>query len=427
MSARAPARIVIVGGGQGAGAALRNLRALGYPGMTTVVCAEPHHPYERPPLSKQFLQGTVGLADLTLCRPGDPHRADHPDHARETFLLGDAAERIDVTARQVVLRSGATLPYDRLLIATGGEARRLTVPGAQLDNVCYLRTAADAERLRAALQACQAARAPVLIVGGGWIGLEIAAAARQLGLATTVVEAGTQLCGRSLPAAVAAQLLQMHRARGVDVRLQCGVAALHGVQGVAAATLADGSTLPAGLVVAGVGLVPNTTLAATAGIAVANGIVVDRDGRTSHPDIFAVGDVAAAPCRWHGATVRMETWNNATVQAIRATTAMLRDTGPDGVAGPEAEAVPWFWSDQFDLNLQILGAPLAADRSMVATEGDGTLHLYARQDRLIGAIGINRGRDIRTLKRALERTSEPDGTLPYQRVLDCASNLRALL
>ncbi|MBP0633156.1 MULTISPECIES: FAD-dependent oxidoreductase [unclassified Cupriavidus] len=411
MNPASPQRIVIIGGGQGAGASLRHLRALAYGGITSVVCAEDQYPYERPPLSKDYLNGTTTLDALTLCKPENP---------REQFYLADTAERIDPAEKVVALRSGVSIPYDKLLIATGGEARKLVIAGADFPNVHYLRTVHDARRLRTALAACRAAQTLVLVIGGGWIGLEIAAAARQAGLATTLIEAAPQLCGRSLPAPVAAELLRAHQDRGVNIRLGCAIHALHGDDRATAATLSDGSTVPVGMVVVGIGLIPNTQLAADAALAVGNGIRVDVNGRTSDPHIYAVGDVAEFPCTWHGCAVRMETWNNANVQAARAISAMLQHAE----SPPAGDAVPWFWSDQFDLNLQVLGAPLAGDGSLVSTDAEGgALHLYIKSTRLIGAIGINRARDIRILKRAVER----DPQLPFERVANCLANLRELL
>ncbi|WP_444635045.1 NAD(P)/FAD-dependent oxidoreductase [Cupriavidus oxalaticus] len=412
MSHANPQRIAIIGGGQAAGAALRKLRTLSYGGTATVICAEPHYPYERPPLSKDFLHGATTLDALTICKPG---------HPREQFHLGNAAERIDRQARVVHLRSGSTVPYDKLLIATGGEARRLSIPGADDANILHLRTARDAEQLRTALDDCQASQFPVLVVGGGWVGLEIAAAACQKGLRTTLIESSTQLCGRTLPAQVATELLRVHQAHGVDVRVGCSLATLRGHGRTVDATLSDGSTIPAGLVVAGIGLVPNTWLAVRASLAVGNGIRVDADGRTSDPDIYAVGDVAEFPCAWHQCHVRMETWHNANTQAERAVYAMLESTQPSMRA---QATMPWFWSDQFGLNLQVLGAPLAADETMAATDGDGNvLHVFGRQSRLIGAIGMNRARDIRVLKRAAEQHP----ALAFARVTQCMGNLGALL
>jgi len=412
MSSTAPQHIVIIGGGQGAGASLRHLRALGYDGIASVICAEDLYPYERPPLSKEFLSGTASIDTLTLCTP---------EHPRERFYLGDVASRIDPAQKRVMLRSGTSIPYDKLLIATGGEARRLALAGADGSNVHYLRTVHDARRLRTALADCQAAQTPVLVIGGGWIGLEIAAAARQAGLETTLIEAGSQLCGRSLPAPVAAELLRAHQDRGVNIRLGCSIDALHGDGRVTAAALSDGSTIPVGMVVVGIGLIPNTQLAADAGLVVGNGVRVDANGRTSNDHIYAIGDVAEFPCMWHGYAVRMETWNNANVQAVRAMSAMLPHADAPSPAGG---AVPWFWSDQFDLNLQVLGAPLVGDDALISTDAEGgALHLYVKDKRLIGAIGINRARDIRILKRAVER----DPQLPFQQVTDCLANLRELL
>nr|WP_162573169.1 NAD(P)/FAD-dependent oxidoreductase [Variovorax sp. PBL-H6] len=236
------------------------------------------------------------------------------------------------------------MQYDFLLIATGGMPRRLGLPGADLDNVHCLRRASDAAALRQSIQRCAQMRLRLLVVGGSWIGLEVAATARGAGVEVTVVEPAQQLCSRTLPSAPAHLLETLHTARGVDLRLRTSVVGLEGDREVRSARLSDGSAFSVGAVVVGIGITPNTSLAQQLGLLIRNGIVVDRHCRSSVPEIYAAGDVAEQACLWHDDSLRIETWENANRQGESA--AMHMAALAAGAAEPDAPdpgAPPWFW------------------------------------------------------------------------------------
>jgi 3-phenylpropionate/trans-cinnamate dioxygenase ferredoxin reductase subunit len=381
---------VIVGGGQAAGAALRKLRALRYEGDVVVVSDEPHAPYERPPLSKEYLWRAED--EVRCIAPGS--------QSNERMLLDLAAVAVDPQSATVTCADGMVLPYDALLLATGGQPRRLTVPGSERCHVHHLRTAADALALRDAMEHCAAAKRPLLVVGGSWIGLEVAAGAREAGVAVVLLEAGERLCARTLPPADAQWLHDLHTARGVDIRLRTSLARLEGGAGVAPhrVHLSDGTSLDVAAVVAGIGIEPNVALAQRCGALVRNGVVIDGHGRTSVPGIYAAGDVAEQACAWHGAPVRIETWDNANRQG-EAAAAHIACASRDG----ETSAPPWFWSDQYGANLQVVGAPLKADTILFASGGEAhqRLKFYLRDGFVVGAVGIDRAGDVRRLRKLL--------------------------
>lgn len=408
-------RVVIVGGGQAAGAALKTLRQFEYAGAVVLVSDEAHAPYERPPLSKEYLWGTEDA--LRTVAPGC--------RANEQLLVDRSVVAGDVAARTLRCSDGSTLSYDALLLATGGVPRRLAVQGAELGGVHLLRRAADALSLRASIARCARERRSLLVVGGSWIGLEVAAGARAAGVDVTLVEQGERLCGRTLPAAAAEWLRQLHVSRGVDVRLGCSLRRLDGETDVRSATLSDGSVLSAGAVVVGIGIDPGTALARQMGLLVRSGIVVDRDCQSSVPGIYAAGDVAEQVCPWHGVPVRIETWDNANRQGARAAECIVRSAAASGLAGPDSAAhsrhpgasdglsaaacaaPPWFWSDQYGVNIQVIGAPLCG-ASMLASEGDKDepLFIHLRGDAVIGAVGFNRPREMRRLRKLLAERPE---------------------
>ncbi len=379
--------IVVVGAGQAGGWAARTLRDEGFEGSVVVIGDEPYPPYERPPLSKEVLLGKEPAESSYLWPEGSF------DELGIELRTGVEATAIDRDTRAVALSDGGSIAYDKLLIATGGRVRKLPVEGAELDGVHYLRGIDDSAAIRADL----GEGANLVVIGGGWIGLEVAAAARMLGAEVTVVEALDMLCARALTPDMAAYLLDIHRGRGVDVRLGATIEALTGEGRVNGARLSGGEVLPATAVVIGIGIVPNVELAEAAGLAVDNGIAVDALCRTSDPDIFAAGDVTNHPNGLLGRSIRLESWENAQNQGIAAAKAML------GGETPYCE-IPWFWSDQYDVNIQLVGLP--ADFNETVTRGeraDGSfVEFYMKDGRIDGAAAIDNPRDIRFAKRLMQ-------------------------
>lgn len=380
----APGGMVVVGAGECGTRAALALREEGYAGPVTLVGGEPGHPYERPPLSKAVLSGAAGLTPL--CPP--ERLAD----AGVTHLAGVAATALDVRAHELTLADGRVLGYERLLLATGARARPL--PGARV-----LRSHADAVVLRERL----VPGTRVGIVGGGFIGLEVAATAAGLGCAVTVVEAAPRLMGRAVPERLAARAAARHVEAGVDVRCGSAVARLEPGRIV----LGDGGAVEVDVVVAGIGSAPEIALAEAAGIAVGNGIVVDGSFATSAADVFAAGDCCAFPHPlYDDRPVRLESWRAAQEQGAHAARALL------GTAEPYA-AVPWFWSDQYDLSLQVAGLPGVATEEVVRVRPDGAeLWFGLDAGRLVAVAGIGQGtavaKDVRIGEMLIARRAAPD-------------------
>jgi 3-phenylpropionate/trans-cinnamate dioxygenase ferredoxin reductase component len=340
---------VIVGASLAGATAAQVLREEGFTGRLVLLGAEPNRPYERPPLSKGLLQGTSAREDVFV-HPSDWYAWNDVD-----LRLGTTVTSIDRAAKTVTCDDGQTVGYDRLLLATGSEPRRLRVPGADLDNVVYLRRLEDCDRLRVAF----GASSRVAIIGAGWIGLEVAAAARARDLEVTVLETAELPLLRVLGPEVAQVFADLHRAHGVHLLTGVQVAGLTG-DGV---ELADGTTVPADLVVVGVGIAPVAALAADAGLAVSDGVDVDEHLRTADPAVFAAGDVANALHPTLGRRLRVEHWENARRQGALAARSML---GQDVVF----DRLPYFFSDQYELGMEYVGyvAPGASDR--VVFRGD---------------------------------------------------------
>jgi 3-phenylpropionate/trans-cinnamate dioxygenase ferredoxin reductase subunit len=400
--------MVIVGAGECGTRAALALRDAGYDGPVTLVGAEPHRPYERPPLSKDAI-----TAEAPAPRPISG--ADGLAAAGIDFRPSAAAAAIDREGRAVLMGDGSRLPYERLLIATGARARSLPVPGADGGNVATLRDLDDAARIRAALGPGRR----LVVIGGGFIGLELAASARRLGPEVTVIEALPRLLSRGVPAEIAEVVEARHRAEGVALVLGARLAAIS-AEGVA---LADGRLLPADLVVVGVGAVPDTALAHAAGLALDNGIAVDARLATADPAIFAAGDCCSfLHPRYGHRRVRLESWRSAQEQGALAARNML---GHD-----EALAtVPWFWSDQYDLTLQIAGLADGAARHVRRPLADGAFVIFhlAGDGRLLAASGIGRGnavaKDIRLAEMMIARGAHPAAAA----LADPAVNLKKLL
>ena len=400
--------MVVIGAGQAGGWAAKTLRDEGYAGTVTVIGEEPYPPYERPPLSKEVLLGEKPAESSYLWPDGSFGEWD------VDLRTGVEATAIDRTRKTVALAGGGTIAYDKLLIATGGRVRRLPLPGAELEGVHYLRGIDDSAAIRADLG--EGAR--LVVIGGGWIGLEVAAAARTLGAEVTVVEALDMLCARALAPDMAAYLLEVHRGRGVDVRLGTTIETLAGNGRVSGARLAGGEVLAATAVVIGIGIVPNVELADAAGLEVENGIRVDASCRSSDPDIFAAGDVTNHPNDLLGRNIRLESWENAQNQGIAAGKAML------GGETPYCE-IPWFWSDQYDVNIQLVGLPAGFDETVVRGEREAGqfVEFYMKGGRIDGAAAINNPRDIRLAKRLMQAEKIVDPAT----LADPAVKLQALL
>ncbi len=386
---------VIVGAGHAGGRAAQAMRQYGFEGRILLIGEERHVPYERPPLSKELIVTDAGLEKVRL------HDADWYAENRVELIAGNAATSIDPAGKTVGLADGQSTGFDRLMLTTGARVRRLPVPGADLDGVFYLRTIEDSETIRAHI----AAGTEVAVIGGGFIGLEIAGSAVKRGARVAVLEAADRLMGRSVAPEVADWFARMHRDRGVDLRFGVSVAAIEGNGAAAGVRLGDGSTVPARVVVIGIGILPNVEIAEAAGLAVDNGIVVDDRGRTSHPDIYAAGDVANQPNIFAGRRLRLESYQNAQDQAA----AVARNLcGADEAY----EDSLWVWSDQHDVNLQMTGAPDGWDRLVWRgnpDDGPATV-FYLAGDRIVAVNTINNGREMRPARMMMQsgRTFEAD-------------------
>ena len=388
-----PERVVIVGAGQAGAQVAVSLRQLGFAGEISLLGEEPHPPYQRPPLSKGYLSGEMALERTWLRSEAYYHK-----HGID-LRLGVRVARILREARAVVSADGARLGYDLLALCTGARARRLDVPGVDLPGVLYLRTLADSDTIRAAVRPA----ATAVIIGGGYIGLEVAASLTKLGCAVTVIEALERVMNRVVAPPVSAFYAAEHARHEVRVVTGAAVAALDGDGRVRRVVCADGRAFPADLAVIGIGAVPNDELAQGAGLEVDNGIVVDQFGRTSDPLIFAAGDVTNHPNGLFARRLRLESVHNAMEQAKAVARA---------IAGqPQAYAdVPWFWSDQYDLKLQIAGVGDPDDELVLrgdpATRAFSCLHL--RQGRLVAIDCVNRGADFLTAKRLIREGAPTD-------------------
>ena len=388
-------RIVVVGGGQAGGQAVDSLRREGFDGEIILVTAESQPPYQRPPLSKDYLAGRADR-DRVLLRP----EAFYAENSIE-LLTGARVASIDPGAHRVALETGRTLAYDRLLLATGSRIRRLDgMPGADLEGVLYLRTIEDSDRIRAAMEKADR----VVVIGGGYIGLEVASVAIEAGRSVTVVEAQPRLLSRVATSALATFYADLHRARGVDLRLGASIARFRGEGGaVRSVELSDGSEVPADLVVVGIGIEPVTGLARDAGIDCDNGVAVDSGCRTSAPDVFAAGDCTSHPNAFFGRRVRLESVPNAMEQGRVAAAAML---GEDRAY----ESEPWFWSDQHGVRLQMAGRAEGADQTVTRGEfgGDSFITFHLRDGVLIGADAVNGVREFIFCRRLIAARGRPD-------------------
>ena len=378
--------VAIIGGGQAGGEAATLLRQNRFEGRIVLIGEEPCLPYMRPPLSKAFLAREIAK-DALIYKAAAAY-----ENARVEMRLNARVDEIDRQDKRLILNDGATFGYDRLVIATGGRARQLRVPGASSSNILYLRTIADVELLQPLMQAGR----HLVIVGGGYVGLEVAAIAVKRGLAVSVLESAPRVLARVTAPAMSDFYERIHREAGVDIRTGVTVSGFAAEDGCVANVLcAGGESFPADFVLIGIGLVPNTELAERAGLEVDDGIVVDAASRTSDPDIYAIGDCAMHA--QHGflrRKIRIESVPNALEQA-RAVAAVITERPI-----PEALA-PWFWSDQYDLKLQMVGLSDGYEELVIRgkLEAPSFIAFYLKDGVIIAADSVNRFGDFMAAKR----------------------------
>lgn len=399
--------IIVVGAAHAGGRVVQAARGAGFDGRILLVGEESHEPYERPPLSKDLLKGDGGHERVRL------HDPSFYGEQRIELRLGARASRIDPATRQVWI-DGRAESYDRLVLTTGARVRPLSLPGADLKGVHYLRTLDDSRAIRAALDPGSRA----VVIGGGFIGLETAASARARGCAVTVLEVADRLMGRAVAPEVGEYFAGLHRSHGVDVRLGVGIERFEGTGRIERIVLADGEAVPADLAIIGVGILPNDDLAAEAGLEVGNGIVVDAFGRTSDPNIFAAGDVANQPNELIGRRIRLESYQNAQDQGMAVGRNLISEPTP------YSDRL-WVWSDQYDTNLQMVGAPTEWDRIVYRGElASGSFSVYyLSAGRVVAVNAINAGREMNTAERILASGAVLDPGL----LADPETNLRKLL
>ncbi|MBX3430835.1 MAG: FAD-dependent oxidoreductase [Hyphomonadaceae bacterium] len=402
-------RIIIIGAGQAGGETAQRLRQGGFDGEITLIGEEPAAPYQRPPLSKAYLKGDLDI-DRLMLRPASVYVEEHI-----ALLTKTRAVWIDRANRKVRIEGGRELPYDALILATGAKPRKLPLVGADLDGVHLFRTAADVDRVRERF----VSGAKLIVIGAGYIGLEVAAVARQRGLDVTVVETAVRPLARVTSPEVAGFFLDEHARQGVRFVLGGQAALIKGSDRVTGVGLTDGAELPADLVIAGIGVTPDVAIAEQCGLTVSNGVVTDRQCRTSDPNIFAIGDCAARPMVHYGGRIaRLESVHNA-VEGAKIVAAVL--TG-----GKEhAEEAPWFWSDQYDLKLQIAGLfqgydqlvfrGVMADRAFAA--------FYYKGDKLIAVDAVNRPAEYLGAKMLIQTNR----TLPPSVIEDMSRPMKELV
>ncbi len=396
--------VVVVGGGQAAASLVARLRSKGFDGGITLIGDEPVPPYQRPPLSKAYLLGDMAL-DRVFLRPQSFYADQEID-----LWMSAPVERIDPVAR-VVTSGGQALRYDHLALCTGSVPRRLPAAiGGALGGICLVRTLADVDAMA---PLCQPGKR-VLIVGGGYIGLEAAAVCAKLGLEVTLVEASERILQRVAAPETSAFFRELHKGKGVDLREGTGLVRLTGEGHVRGADLSDGSSLEIDFAIVGVGIAPATALAEEAGLVLDNGIAVDAQGRTSDPAIWAAGDCASFPQA--AGRMRLESVGNAID---------MGELVADNILGAARDYVakPWFWSDQYDVKLQIAGLSTGYDRIVVRRDGAALSHWYYAEDRLLAVDAMNDSRAYMVGKRLIEAGKSP---APAQ-VEDASVALMALL
>jgi 3-phenylpropionate/trans-cinnamate dioxygenase ferredoxin reductase subunit len=384
---------LIIGAGQAGLSAAAELRKRKYEGEITLIGDEPSAPYQRPPLSKAYLTGETPIDRLWLKPEAWYEKAD------VTVRTGERVTAIDRSASEVITGEGDRLSYDQLILATGGQARRIPLPGADLPGVFVLRNLAEADALSDALSTAKR----LVIIGAGYIGLEVAASARKRGLEVTVLEAADRPMARTASALLSGWFGAIHRGYGVDLRVSAPVSAITGTTRAEGVELADGEVVDADLVLVAAGLAPSTQLAEAAGIACQDGILVDAHARADDPRIYAIGDVARFDLPRYGRSVRLESVQNAIEQGKAAAASICGEPF-------DYDPVPWFWSDQYELKLQIAGLIEGADQ--MVRRGDpeeGKFALFHLKDgRLIACEAVNSAPEYMGSQRLIAMGASPD-------------------
>jgi 3-phenylpropionate/trans-cinnamate dioxygenase ferredoxin reductase subunit len=389
-------RIVIVGAGQAGGQAIDTLLRAGHEGTITLVGTESHPPYQRPPLSKKLLAGEMEVARTYL------KSIEHYQDKGVTLHLGCTAALINLEGHTLSLDDGSDIEYDNLLLATGSRARMLALPGSQLRGIHPLRDLNDAQAIRDSIRP----QGHMVVIGGGFVGLEVAAVAVNMGMKVTVVEAGPRLLARVMPPAMSAWFEALHSKQGVEIRLNASVEGFQGGDdGQVCAVHVDGAPLSADIVVVGIGIVPNQELAANSGLDCDDGIVVDTRCMTSHCDVYAAGDCTRHPQPILGGKLRLESVHNAMSQGKVAANNLL------GIDTDYSE-MPWFWSDQYATKLQMIGISHADDIAVV--RGDMSAEqfsvLYLRDGKLVAADVVNNSREFMACRKLVPLLREFDAT-----------------
>lgn len=395
---------VVIGGGHAAAQLIASLRQQGWSGAITVISAESQLPYHRPPLSKAFLTGEKTV-DQLLIRPASAY-----EKVSVQFKLSCEAVRIDRNSKTIELNNNETIAYDKLIIATGSRARLANLPGAELMGVHYLRSLADAIDIRASI----ISGGHAVIVGGGYIGLETAAVLSKMGMSVTLLEMADRILERVTAPEVSAFYSRIHQQQGVRIKTECRAKQLVGNHHVTSVITDSGESIAADLVVVGIGILPNTELAAQAGLTIDDGIVTDSVGRTSDPNIFACGDCAMSPNPFYGQPMRLESVANANEQAKAVAVALCEAQLPKPL-------VPWFWSDQYDVKLQIAGLYSGYDELVVRGDIEQSRSFavfYFRDGRVIAADCVNRPKEFMAAKRIIaERRQIAPARLADERIL----------
>lgn len=400
---------LILGAGHAAAQLAISLRQEGWEGTIIVIGEEPRLPYHRPPLSKDYLAGQKTPEEIRI-RPAAIY-----EKAEINFILGQRATHIDRNGKRVLLEGGDPVAYDKLALTVGSRVRRVNLPGVELPGVHYLRTLADVERIRADILPGGNA----VIVGGGYIGLETAAVLCRLGMEVTVVEMLERVMQRVTAPEVSAFYSRVHTEEGVHILCGTGVAGFEGATRVAWVLCGDGRKLPADLVIIGIGIVPNVELAQAAGLKVENGIVVDEYACTSDPDIVAAGDCTFHPNGFYQCWVRLESVQNATDQARVAASTLCGKTQP-------YDALPWFWSDQYDLKLQMAGLSQGYDAVVTRGDRDGSRSFaafYLKQGALIAVDAVNKPAEFMAGKKLISERKKID----QARLADTSVPMRELI